>query len=72
MGGKASNNFQADRPESGGADRDDIREKSEQLYEKDKQKYVASQAEKQQDDATGLQHGVETPRNTVDPSAREE
>ena len=71
MGGKASNNFQADRPESGGADRDDIREKAEKLYEKDKQKYIASQVEKEED-ATGLQHGVETPRNTVDPSAREE
>ena len=43
MGGKASNNFQSDRPESGGADRDMIREKSG-LLDRDKERFAAEQA----------------------------
>ena len=45
MGGKASNNFQSDRPESGGADRDMLREKSG-LQERDKEKFATEQAER--------------------------
>lgn len=46
MGGKASNNFQSDRPESGGADRDMIREKSG-LTDRDRERYAIEQAERQ-------------------------
>lgn len=46
MGGKASNNFQSDRPESGGADRDMLREKSG-LPDRDKERYAIEQAERQ-------------------------
>jgi len=45
MGTKPSNNFQSDRPESGGADRSDERENSG-LLARDKQKFAAEQAEK--------------------------
>jgi hypothetical protein len=46
MGTKPSNNFQSDRPESGGADRQDERESSG-LLARDKQKFAAEQAEKE-------------------------
>jgi type IV secretory pathway VirD2 relaxase len=46
MGGKASNNFQSDRPESGGADRDELREKSG-LLDREKQKFATEQARRQ-------------------------
>ena len=46
MGGKASNNFQSDRPESGGADKDMLREKSG-LPDRDKDKFATEQAERQ-------------------------
>lgn len=42
---KASNYFQSDRPESGGADKDMIREKTG-LHEQDKQKLAQDMAEK--------------------------
>lgn len=45
MGGKASNNLQSDRPESGGADRDMLREKSG-LPDRDKERYAVEQAER--------------------------
>ena len=45
MGGKASNNMQSDRPESGGADKDMQREKSG-LLERDKEKFAEEQVEK--------------------------
>jgi hypothetical protein len=45
MGGKPSNNFQSDRPESGGADRSEERENSG-LLEREKQKFAAEQANK--------------------------
>lgn len=47
MGSKPSNNFQSDRPESGGADHDEQREKSG-LLERDKQEFAASQKDRQQ------------------------
>ena len=42
MGGKASNFFQSDRPESGGADKDMQREKSG-LLERDKERFASEQ-----------------------------
>ena len=42
MGGKASNFMQSDRPESGGADKDMLREKSG-LLELDKERFAAEQ-----------------------------
>lgn len=42
MGSKPSNAFQMNRPESGGADRDEEREKSG-LLEREKQEFAASQ-----------------------------
>jgi len=45
MGTKPSNNFQSDRPESGGADRRDERENSG-LLAREKEKFAAEQAEK--------------------------
>ena len=46
MGAKASNNFQSDRPESGGADKDMLREKSG-LPDRDKERFAVEQAERQ-------------------------
>jgi hypothetical protein len=45
MGAKSSNNFQSNRPESGGADKDDQREKSG-LTELDKERFAVEQAER--------------------------
>ena len=45
MGGKPSNNFQSDRPESGGADKDMQREKSG-LLERDKERFAVEEQEK--------------------------
>jgi len=44
MGAKPSNNFQSDRPESGGADKDMAREKSG-LPDRDKERFAQGQAE---------------------------
>ena len=53
MGGKASNFMQSDRPESGGADKDMIREKSG-LLERDKERFASEQ---QQRDEEARQEG---------------
>lgn len=45
MGGKSSNNMQSDRPESGGADRDDIRERSG-ILDRDKDEFSKHDAER--------------------------
>lgn len=45
MGSKPSNNFQSNRPESGGADKDNQREKSG-LTERDKERFAREQAER--------------------------
>jgi hypothetical protein len=45
MGAKASNNYQSNRPESGGADKDMQREKSG-LLERDKERFAAEEAER--------------------------
>jgi hypothetical protein len=47
MGTKPSNNFQRDRPESGGADRDQERERSG-LLERDKQAFAESEHDKRE------------------------
>ena len=44
MGSKSSHFFQADRPESGGANKDDIKDKTG-LHEQDKQKLESHRAE---------------------------
>ena len=46
MGHKPSNNFQSDRPESGGADHDMSREKSG-LTERDKARFASEQAKRE-------------------------
>ncbi len=45
MGGKASNYLQSDRPESGGADKDGIREKNG-LLEREKEQFAKADADK--------------------------
>ncbi|MHB1223378.1 MAG: hypothetical protein ACYC2G_04930 [Gemmatimonadaceae bacterium] len=42
MGSKASNNFQRNRPESGGTDRDQLLEKSG-ILEREKQEFATAQ-----------------------------
>jgi hypothetical protein len=49
MGGKASNFMQSDRPESGGADKDMIREKSG-LLERDKERFASEQSKRDQEE----------------------
>jgi hypothetical protein len=50
MGGKASNNLQSDRPESGGADKDMQREKSG-LLDRDKERFAVEEHEKRANEA---------------------
>ena len=45
MGSKPSNNFQSDRPESGGADKDNQRANSG-LPDRDKERFAVEQAER--------------------------
>lgn len=47
MGSKPSNNFQSNRPESGGADHDEQRENSG-LLEREKQEFAAAQKARQE------------------------
>ena len=47
MGNKSSHFYQANRPESGGADRKDEREKTG-LHERDKQEFAASESEERE------------------------
>ena len=59
MGTKPSNNFQSDRPESGGADHDSARENSG-LLNKNKGKFAADKANERRDDTSMI------PKNTTD------
>ena len=75
MGGKASNYLQSDRPESGGADKDMLREKSG-LPERDKEKFAAEQA-KLDEEARRREPGARDrfsidnePNNEPDPESR--
>lgn len=45
MGSKPSNNFQSDRPESGGANRDEEREKSG-LLEREKEEFSTAESKR--------------------------
>ena len=47
MGTKPSNNYQSDRPESGGANRDGERENNG-LLDRDKEKFASDMAKKRQ------------------------
>lgn len=67
MGMKPSNNFQSDRPESGGADKDNQRENSG-LLERDKARFAQDEAEKRanapsQENTGEPQFTVGSPRN---------
>ena len=68
MGGKSSNNFQSDRPESGGADKDMQREKSG-LLERDKEKFAIEEQARRE--ASRRDHEVHRAPFSVDqaPSA---
>jgi hypothetical protein len=57
MGVKPSNNFQSDLPESGGADKDGIREKNG-LLERDKEKFAVDQAKKAEEQEAGRGNGA--------------
>ena len=57
MGTKPSNNYQSDRPESGGADRDGERENSG-LLDRDKEKYAVDQAKKAEEKEAGKGAGA--------------
>jgi hypothetical protein len=76
MGGKASNYLQSDRPESGGADKDMLREKSG-LKDKDKQRFAVEQAERQASAQDASQKKAEysidnEPNNDPNPESREQ
>ena len=58
MGGKASNNFQSDRPESGGADKDMQREKSG-LLDRDKEPFAVEEHEKRAAEASAQRDASE-------------
>jgi len=58
MGIKPSSNYQSDRPESGGADRDMEREKSG-LLDRDKQKFAVEEQEKRAAEASAQRAAAE-------------
>ena len=60
MGSKSSHFFQADRPESGGANKDDIKEKSG-LHEQDKQKLESHRAKLEEGEESLLPPRAENP-----------
>jgi hypothetical protein len=74
MGGKASNNFQSDRPESGGADKDMQREKSG-LLDREKEKFAAEQARRDTAARAASEARAPAPdedeRDDADPATRE-
>ena len=57
MGTKPSNNYQSDRPESGGANKDGIRE-SNGLLERDKEKYATDTAKQEEEKEAGRGNGA--------------
>ena len=76
MGGKASNYLQSDRPESGGADKDMLREKSG-LPDRDKEKFASDQAARQAEArAASEKKGADSidnePNNDPNPASRNE
>lgn len=76
MGAKASNNFQSNRPESGGADKDMQREKSG-LLDRDKERFAAEEAERHASAREGSEKRAENAINDMkndapDPESRRE
>ena len=76
MGGTASNYLQSDRPESGGADKDMLREKSG-LLDRDKERFAVEQAERQASaqDASEKKAGYSIenePNNEPNPESRDQ
>jgi hypothetical protein len=63
MGAKSHKNFQSDRPESGGADKDMLREKSG-LLERDKERFALEEHEKRAAEASSQRE--ESDRNQPD------
>jgi hypothetical protein len=57
VGNKPSSNYQSDRPESGGADKDGIRENNG-LLDRDKEKYAVDQAKQQEEQEAGKGNGA--------------
>ena len=62
MGGKASDYLKSDRPESGGADKDMIREKSG-LKERDKEKFAVEDQKRQ---AGHNDHSIQSSSFSID------
>ena len=76
MGGKASNYLQSDRPESGGADKDMLREKSG-LPDRDKEKFASEQAARQAEARAASEkkegYSIDNePNNDPNPASRDE
>ena len=76
MGGKASNYLQSDRPESGGADKDMLREKSG-LRDRDKEKFASEQAARQAEARAASEkkegYSIDNePNNAPNPASRDE
>jgi hypothetical protein len=71
MNRRPSNHFQTDRPESGGADRQNERENSG-LLAREKQKFAAEEAEKARVSQARAEKEAKQPitKPVVDPSAR--
>ena len=58
MGGKPSNNFQSNRPESGGADKD-MQHENSGLLERDKERFAVEEHEKRAADAGAQRDAVD-------------
>lgn len=67
MGTKPSTNFQSDRPESGGADRDGEREKSG-LREREKQKFASEKAAEDLNESPAVWSGKKRPTDSKEGS----
>ena len=76
MGAKASNNYQSNRPESGGADKDMQREKSG-LLDRDKERFATEEAERHAAARAGSEKRAENSVNDMkddapNPESRQE
>ena len=70
MGTKPSTNFQRDRPESGGADRDGERENSG-LLERDKQKFASDRAAERRDESPAHHLGEKPVEKSAEESGKD-
>jgi hypothetical protein len=66
MGGKASNYMQSDRPESGGADKDMIREKTG-LHDRDQAKFAQHRQELSEEEVPTQPDAPHTPFSIDNP-----